>query len=65
MPHSDRFRPAPWNAVILLGGKCARKINGGYGPKKKQTLKDALRAELKADSRRRQVRIIETLCIGI
>jgi hypothetical protein len=65
MPPLDRFRPTPWNTVILLCGKCARKINGGYGPKKKQTLKDALRAELKADSRRRQVRIIETLCIGI
>ena len=65
MPHPVRLRPTPWNTVILLCGKCARKINGGYGPKKKQTLKDALRAELKADGRRRQVRIIETRCIGL
>jgi predicted metal-binding protein len=65
MPPLDRFRPTPWNTVILLCGKCARKINGGYGPKKKQTLKDALRAELKADGRRRQVQIIEMRCIGI
>jgi predicted metal-binding protein len=65
MPPLDRFRPTPWNTVILLCGKCARKINGGCGPKKKQTLKDALRAELKADGRRRQVQIIEMRCIGI
>ena len=65
MPPLVRFRPTPWNTVILLCGKCARKINGGYGPKKKQTLKDALRAELKADGRRRQVQIIEMRCIGI
>ena len=60
MPHPVRLRPTPWNTVILLCGKCARKISGGYGPKKKQTLKDALSAELKADGRRRQVRVIET-----
>jgi predicted metal-binding protein len=65
MPHPVRFRPTPWKTVILLCGKCARKINGGYGPKKKQTLLDALRAELKADGRRRRVWIIETRCIGV
>ena len=65
MPHPVRFRPTPWNTVILLCGKCAGKISGGYRPKKRQTLKDALRAELKADGRRRLVRVIETRCIGI
>lgn len=65
MSHPIRTRPTPWSTIILLCGKCARKIDGGYGPKKKQTLKDALRAELKARGQRRHVRIIETRCMGV
>jgi hypothetical protein len=64
MPHRIRVRPIPWNIVILLCSKCTRKIDGGYGTKRKQAPKDVRRAELKANGRRRQVRIIETRCIG-
>ncbi len=64
------MRPTPWGTVILLCGKCARKMEGGYGKKKQHTLRSALRAELKATEfkaggRRRRVRIIETRCMGL
>ena len=60
-----RSRPTPWHTVILLCGKCARKMKGGYGRKGKETLRTALRAELKARGYKRGVRIIETRCMGI
>jgi predicted metal-binding protein len=40
-------------------------MDGGYGPKGKDTLRTALRTELTKTGRRRQFRIIETRCIGI
>jgi predicted metal-binding protein len=58
-------RPTPWTTVLLVCGKCSRKIDGGYGPKGKDTLKFALRSELAERGQRRQVRIIETRCMGI
>jgi predicted metal-binding protein len=63
---SDRTRAieTPWKTVILLCGKCARKMDGGYGSKGKHTLRDVLRAPLRA-KRRRDVRVIETRCMGI
>ena len=65
MPQPIGLRPTPWRTVVLLCGKCARKMDGGYGRKKQHTLRSALRAELKATGRRRRVRIIETSCMGI
>lgn len=59
------LRPTPWKTVILLCGKCARKMDGGYGPGKKDTLRNVLRTELKAQGHRRDVRVIETRCLGI
>jgi hypothetical protein len=60
-----RSRPTPWNTVILLCGKCAGKMKGGYGRKGKEALRATLRAELSARGWKRGVRIIETRCIGI
>lgn len=51
--------------MLLLCGKCARKMDGGYGPNGKDTLKNALQTELSAKGLRRQVRIIETRCMGV
>jgi predicted metal-binding protein len=59
------IRPTPWKTILLLCGKCARKVDGGYGPKGKDALRSALRTELSAKGLRRQVRIIETRCMGI
>ena len=60
-----RSRPTPWQSIILLCGKCARKLDGGYGPEKDATLRSALRMALKDAGHRRDVRIIETRCMGI
>ena len=40
-------------------------MDGGYGPKGNDTLRSALRTELSSKGLRRQVRIIETRCMGI
>jgi hypothetical protein len=40
-------------------------MDGGYGPGKKETLRTALRSELKALGHGRSVRIIETRCLGL
>jgi predicted metal-binding protein len=58
-------RPTPWKTVVLLCGKCARKFKGGYGPKGKDPLRLALRTALKDAGHRREVRIIETRCMGV
>jgi predicted metal-binding protein len=59
------IQKTPWTTVILLCGKCARKFDGGFGPTGKDSLRHALRAELGARGQRREVRIIETRCLGI
>ncbi|MGA8196995.1 MAG: (2Fe-2S) ferredoxin domain-containing protein, partial [Acetobacteraceae bacterium] len=63
--HEIRTRPTPWKTIILLCGKCASKLDGGYGPKKDDTLRSALRRALKDAVHRRDVRIIRTRCMGI
>jgi predicted metal-binding protein len=61
-----RARPTPWKTVILLCGKCTRKMDsGGYGPKGKDTLRTVLREAVRDKGHRRDVRIIETRCMGI
>jgi hypothetical protein len=37
------IRPMPWKTIILLCGKCARKLDGGFGPKAKDMLRETLR----------------------
>jgi predicted metal-binding protein len=58
-------RPTLWRTVLLVCGKCTRKMDGGYGPKGKDTLESALRSGLAHRGQRRQVRVIETRCMGI
>jgi predicted metal-binding protein len=65
MTESVRARVTPWKNIILLCGKCARKREGGYGPKGKQTLKSNLREALQEAGHRRDTQIIETRCMGL
>lgn len=58
-------RPTPWREVIVLCRKCGKKRDGGFGPKRKEGLKAALRQALRDAGRRRQIRVIETSCFGI
>jgi len=65
MTNGIQPRPTPWKTVLLVCGKCTQKMDGGYGPKGKDTLKSALRAALAERGQRRQVWVIETRCMGI
>ena len=65
MPDPIHTRQTPWNAVILVCGKCSRKLNGGYGSRGKATLRTALKEELKHRGYKRGVRIVETKCFGV
>jgi hypothetical protein len=59
MPHPIR------SIVILLCGKCAHKLKGGYGANGKESLRTVLRAGLNARGYNRGVRVVETRCLGI
>jgi predicted metal-binding protein len=65
MASSVTTRSTSWQVILLLCGKCARGLDGGYGPDKDETLRAALRAALKKAGRHKEVRIIETRCMGI
>lgn len=58
-------RPTPWRTVIVLCRKCGKKRDGGFGAKRKESLKAELRAALRAGGRRREVRVIEAGCFGL
>ncbi|MGD0108970.1 MAG: hypothetical protein ABSC06_33805 [Rhodopila sp.] len=58
-------RPTPWCEVIILCRKCGKKCGGGFGPKRKDSLKTVLRQALRDTGRRRQIRVMETSCLGI
>lgn len=65
MAPSVTTRFTSWRVILLLCGKCARNLDGGYGPDGEATLRLALRAALKKTGRHKEVRIIETRCMGI
>jgi predicted metal-binding protein len=65
MADDIQTRPTPWKTVLLVCGKCSRKLGGGYGPTGHDTLKSALQSGLTELGLRRQVRVIETRCMGI
>ncbi len=63
--HTIKSRPTPWERVILVCGKCSRKLDGGFGSTGRDGLRTALRAELKEQGYGRSVQIIETRCMGV
>ena len=67
MPGKDAAlsRPTPWREVFIICRKCGKKLRGGFGAKGKESLKDVLRQALRDSGQRRQVRIMETSCLGI
>jgi predicted metal-binding protein len=64
---SDNFssRPTPWRNVVVLCRKCGKKLDGGFGRKRKESLKTVLRQTLRTAGRRRDIRILETSCMGL
>ncbi len=58
--------PAAWGGVVLVCGKCSRKVGGGFGPKGRTSLARALRALLpKAKGRKAAHGVIETGCLKL
>lgn len=58
-------RATPWREIIILCRKCGKKRDGGFGPRRKESLKTTLRQALREAGQRRQVRVMETGCLGI
>ena len=65
MVHPIQSRPTPWTTIILVCGKCSRKLDGGYGRDGDTAFRSALKDELKQQGYRRNVRVIETKCFGL
>ena len=65
MPKSIHLRDTSWDAIILMCGKCARKLDGGYGHKGRETLRSVLRGEIRAAEAGTRPRVIETRCLGV
>jgi len=58
-------RSTPWKTVIVICRKCGKRQKGGFGPKQKDSLRAVLRQTLRDDGGRRDVKILETGCLGI
>ena len=57
---------ARWERTILVCGKCAKRVDGGFGGKRRTPLAKALRKFLKLKKgRKAAIGIIETRCLGI
>ncbi len=54
-----------WRGVLLACRKCGGKLKGGFGPKGKDGLPDALRQLLRETGRRQEMRILEIGCLGV
>jgi predicted metal-binding protein len=58
-------RSTPWKRIVLVCGKCTRKLDGGFGPDGDEALRSILRQALKESGHRRDVRVIATKCMGL
>ncbi len=55
----------PWEEIVVVCGKCSRKLKGGFGPDGEDKLRTGLKEALRESGRRRQVRVIEGACFGL
>jgi hypothetical protein len=60
MSEKAASRPTPWRTVLIVCRKCGKKLDGGFGRKRKESLKTVLR-----QNRTREIRICETSCLGL
>ncbi|RYD50156.1 MAG: (2Fe-2S) ferredoxin domain-containing protein [Sphingomonadales bacterium] len=55
-----------WQRTILVCAKCSKKLDGGFGPKGKQSLGKALRKHLGLKKgRKADAGIVEVRCLGV
>lgn len=65
-PGLSRLIKAEWETAILVCAKCSKRLDGGFGKKRKQSLGKALRRYLGAKLRRKsRVGIVEVKCLGV
>jgi predicted metal-binding protein len=65
MSEKAASRATPWRTVLIVSRKCGKKLDGGYGRKRKESLKTVLRQTFRQAGRRRDIRICETSCLGL
>ena len=53
-----------WQGVILVCGKCSRKVDGGFGPKGRTPLAKLLR-KLAGKGRKARAGIVESRCLKL
>ena len=64
-PATVAIQPTGWRDVAFLCRKCGKKLDGGFGPDGKQSLRRALRDAIRAVGRRGELGILEVGCLGI
>lgn len=57
---------AQWSGAVLVCGKCSKKLDGGFGAKRRTSLAKLLRKALGLGKGRKAGRgIVETKCLGL
>lgn len=57
---------AQWTGAVLVCGKCSKKLDGGFGPKRGTGLARALRGEPGfGKGRKADIGVVEVRCLGI
>ena len=65
LPLPPRTARAPFRQALVVCGKCARKLGGGFGPKGRGPLRKELKRALKRGGWGRDVRVLEASCLGL
>jgi len=62
---NDSRQPG-WERIVLVCGKCSKRLGGGFGPKRKWSLAKALSKHLGLKRfRKGPVGVVETRCLGV
>jgi predicted metal-binding protein len=57
---------AHWGGALLVCGKCSKKLGGGFGRKRRQSLAETLRGEPGlGKGRKAAIGVVEVRCLGI
>ncbi|QDX25098.1 (2Fe-2S) ferredoxin domain-containing protein [Sphingomonas suaedae] len=55
-----------WSSAVLVCAKCSKKLDGGFGPKGRQSLGKALRKHLHLKKGRKAMAgIVDVKCLGV
>ena len=65
MAEKIRSRPTAWRTVLIVCRKCGKKLDGGYGRKRQESLRAVLRQSAREAGHRRDVRVCDTGCLGL